>query len=242
MTVRSVARAVVAASLVALLGAPLASAHVTLNPREWEAGGFARFAFRVPNERPDASTTKIVVQFPENVSSASFQPVEGWTRTIQMIALDTPLTDEDGNEITERIDTVTWEGGEIKPGEFQEFGVSFQVPDTPGEQIAFPAVQTYSSGETVRWIGDEDADEPAPAITVLAAAGEEEAAPPDTTASEPTDTTATAVDAESASNTDDDDDDSRATLALVLAVLGLAAGLGALALVFARGRGRGTTG
>ena len=57
---------------------PAASAHVTINPREWEAGGFARFALRVPNETPDAaSTTKIVVQFPENVVSASFQPVPG---------------------------------------------------------------------------------------------------------------------------------------------------------------------
>ena len=41
--------AVVVAVVAALLAAQAASAHVTVNPNEWEAGGFARFAVRVPN-------------------------------------------------------------------------------------------------------------------------------------------------------------------------------------------------
>ncbi len=125
------------------------------------------------------------MQFPDNVISASFQPVPGWTRTVKMAQLDEPIEGEDG-PITEKIDSVTWSGGEIKPGEFQEFGVSFQVPeDAAGSSLVFPAVQTYSSGEVVRWIGDESADEPAPAVAVLAAASEEEAPPAtDTTARE----------------------------------------------------------
>ncbi len=32
---------------------PAASAHVTVNPNEAEAGSFSRFAIRVPNERPE---------------------------------------------------------------------------------------------------------------------------------------------------------------------------------------------
>ena len=106
MKFRPMLRVIFCVGLVALVLAPLAAAHVTINPREWEAGGFARFALRVPNEQADASTTKIVVKFPESVTSASFQPVEGWTRTVQTVKLETPVTDEDGNEITERIDTV----------------------------------------------------------------------------------------------------------------------------------------
>jgi uncharacterized protein HemX len=90
-------------------------------------------------------------------------------------------------------------------------------------------VQTYSSGEVVRWIGDESADEPAPTVAVLAAATEEEEEPA-------TDTTATETTApdegtagEAASATDDDgEDDGQATLALVLSIIALAAGLGAL--------------
>ena len=49
----------IAAALAALLvAAPVAAAHVTLNPREWEAGGFAKFDMRVPNENESGDTTK----------------------------------------------------------------------------------------------------------------------------------------------------------------------------------------
>ena len=137
----------IATALAALLvGAPVAAAHVTLNPPEWEAGGFAKFDMRVPNENEAGDTTRVVMKFPEEVISASFQPVEGWQRTVKMAQLDEPIDDE-GEQITERIDTVTWTGGRIRPGEFQEFGVSFQVPEDaePGTALAFPAVQTYSN-------------------------------------------------------------------------------------------------
>jgi uncharacterized protein YcnI len=205
----------------ALLLAPVATGHVTLNPREWEAGGFARFAVRVPNERDGADTTKVTMRFPDEVLSASFQPVEGWRRTVKMKQLNPPLEIE-GEEISEKINTVTWTGGRIRPGEFQEFGVSFQVPeDAVGTALAFPAVQTYSNGETVRWIGPEDADEPAPSVTVLEPAPEEGAA-----ADEPAPTATTAP----ASTQADDDggSDTLAIVALIVGIAGLAAGLAAL--------------
>jgi uncharacterized protein YcnI len=237
MTMRPLLRAMVLTALAALIVIPAASAHVTVNPREWEAGGFARFAVRVPNERPDASTTEVTLQFPDNVMSASFQPVPGWTRTVKMVKLDEPLEGEDG-PITEKIGSVTWSGGEIKPGEFQEFGVSFQVPeDAAGSSLVFPAVQTYSGGEVVRWIGDESADEPAPAVAVLAAASEEEPPATDTTATE---TTApdegTAAEADAATDDDGEDDDGQATLALVLSIVALLLGGGALAYALFRPR------
>jgi uncharacterized protein YcnI len=205
---------------------------VTLNPPEWEAGGFARFAVRVPNERDDADTTRVTVRLPENVVSASFQPVEGWRRTVEMEQLDEPIEEEGEEPITERLATVTWSGGRIRPGEFQEFGVSFQVPeDAVGRSLAFPAIQRYSDGEVVRWIGAEDADEPAPQIEVLAAAEEEgeAAATPEATPSPE----ATPAAGEGGS---DDDATSRANLALGVGVAGLLAGLGALGLTLMRRR------
>ena len=203
-----------------------ADAHVTLNPREWEAGGFARFAVRVPNERDDADTTRITMRFPENVVSASFQPVEGWKRTVEMERLDEPIEEEGEEPITERLATVTWSGGTIRPGEFQEFGVSFQVPeDAAGETLAFPAIQRYSNGEVVRWIGPEDADEPAPAVEVLPAAEEDgEAAATPTPEATPASEEATG----------DDDASGRANLALGVGIAGLVAGLGALGIVLVR--------
>ena len=45
------------------------------------------------------------------------------------------------------------------------------MPDgQAGQQLTFKALQTYDDGEVVRWIGPEDADEPAPIVTLTAAA------------------------------------------------------------------------
>jgi uncharacterized protein YcnI len=213
-------------AVLALVLAPTASAHVTVNPGEWEAGGFARFAVRVPNERDSADTTRVQMKLPDNVLSASFQPVEGWQRTVKMRKLDSPVEVE-GERVTEKIDTVTWSGGHIRPGEFQEFGVSFQVPEEPGSELVFPAVQTYSNGERVRWIGPEDADEPAPRVTVLEAPSEDEAA-----AEEPAPTASPAP----AAAEDEGGSDTLAIIALVVGAAGLLAG--GLALIRGRPRRR----
>jgi uncharacterized protein YcnI len=220
----------VIAVVAALVATQAAAAHVTLNPREWEAGGFARFSVRVPNERDNADTTEVTVRFPQSVISASFQPIPGWERTIEMEPLDEPI-EEEGEQITEHIASVTWTGGKIKPGEFQEFGVSFRVPETPGEDLVFPSIQTYSNGEVVRWVGPPDAESPAPIITVLEPAQEEEAA-----GGAEGETTATGEDgaAAAATSSSDDDGNGLAIVALILGIAGLAAGLGALALAWNR--------
>jgi uncharacterized protein len=215
-------RSAVSIVLGALTVPATADAHVTLNPPEWEAGGFARFAVRVPNERDNVDTTRVTVRLPENVVSASFQPVEGWRRTVEMEQLDEPIAEEGEEPITERLATVTWSGGRIRPGEFQEFGISFQVPeDAAGRALAFPALQRYADGDVVRWIGAEDADEPAPRVEVLPAAEEEDEA-----AATPS-PEATSVSDEGSSG-GDDDATSRANLALGVGIAGLLAGLGAL--------------
>jgi periplasmic copper chaperone A len=227
MKITAVAIAVVAA----LMTAQAAAAHVTVNPNEWEAGGFARFAVRVPNERDNADTTEITVRFPQSIISASFQPIPGWERSIEMEPLDEPI-EEEGEQITEHIASVTWTGGTIKPGEFEEFGVSFRVPETPGEDLVFPSIQTYSNGEVVRWVGAPDSDTPAPIVTVLEPAEEEEAAGGVTG-----ETTAAGEDegtAAPASSSSNDDGNGLAIVALILGIAGLAAGLGALALAWNR--------
>jgi periplasmic copper chaperone A len=196
--------------------APAAAAHVTVNPGEVEAGSFSRFAIRVPNERPEATTTKITVRLPAGLEFVGFQPKPGWKRSVTMAKLDQPITTEDGETITERIATVTWEGGSIAPGEFDEFGLSAKVPDTAGTRLVFPANQTYSNGEVVRWIGPPDADEPASRVTLTAAEGEEPAA------------------AGAAPATTESDDSTKENVALGFGIAGLVAGLGALAVALLR--------
>ena len=138
--------------------------------------------------------------------------------------LDKPV-EAFGEEYKEEVDTVTFTGdgktGVIRPGEFQDFGLSVGVPEgKPGSKLTFKATQTYERGEVVRWIGPPDADEPAPQVTLLD--GEESEAEPASTAT---------------SATGEDDDDDGASTALVIAALGLGAlglAVGTVGLVTAR--------
>ena len=201
----------------ALFVVPAASAHVTVNPNTVPADSFSRFAIRVPTERPNADTTKVAMRLPKGLFFVSFQPKPGWKRTVTMEKLDPPV-ELFGEKQTERVATVTWEGGKIAPGEFDEFGMSAKVP---AEQttLVFPATQTYSDGEVVRWIGDPEADTPAPRVTMTAKVEQ-------TAASAPTETTA--------SEATEDDDSDLDGLALGFGIAGLVAGLAALGLVLFR--------
>jgi hypothetical protein len=129
---------------------------------------------------------------------------------------------------------VTWSGGVIKPGEFDEFGVSFRVPETPDESLMFPSLQTYSNGEVVRWVDpDPEAETPAPQVAILAAA-EEEAAAATTTEEQATTAEEAADETAAIPAVSSDDDDNMSTVALIFGIAGLAAGLIALGVALFR--------
>jgi uncharacterized protein YcnI len=226
-----VIRYVLGSTMVALLAlAPVASAHVTLQPEEIPAGGFTRIDVRVPTERDDARTTKVEVQLPPGFLFVSTEPVPGWEAKIVKRKLDKPV-EQFGEQISEEVGQISFtaRGGAagIGPGEFQDFGLSVSVPDKAGATLAFKAVQTYSSGEVVRWIGSPDSEEPAPQVKLAAAETEGGA-------SEPAAEEQSAAPAESGG--DDDSSSTLAIIALVVAIAGLAAGL--LALLRSRDRSR----
>jgi periplasmic copper chaperone A len=231
--IRTAAAALVAAAL-ALPAA--ASAHVTLQPDTAPADGFTRLDVRVPNERDDAATVKVDVQLPPGFAFVSYEPRPGWEVTVKRERAAQPIEIEGGFEVDEEVRQITWSGGRIGPGEFVDFGLSLRMPKgEAGDKLTFKALQTYEGGEVVRWIGPEDADEPAPIVTLTAAAsGGGHGAPGSTGdtatlsddaagAQEP----ATAPGAENASATVEEDGGSDG-LALAVAVLALIAGTAAL--------------
>ncbi|GAA3120593.1 YcnI family protein [Planomonospora alba] len=165
-----------AAALTLGLSAP-ALAHVTINPGSAQQGGFTKVAFRVPNERDDASTTKVEVAFPADhpLAFVSVKPVPGWKVEVTEGELPDPVTTEYG-ELTEAVTKITWSGGKIEPGQFQEFEVSMGRLPTGTDRLVFPATQTYSGGEVVKW-DDEPASDgsepehPAPVLSLTPATG-----------------------------------------------------------------------
>jgi uncharacterized protein len=167
-------RKLVAATAVAVLALPAAAqAHVTLQPNQAAAGAFTVLDVRVPTERDNASTAKVDVKFPDGFAAASYQAVPGYRVRVIKKTLAKPIQTDDG-PITEGVDRIVWtrtsRSGGIKPGQFQDFPISVQIPGKAGDKLTFRAVQTYSNGEVVRWIGAAGSDTPAPQVTVTAAA------------------------------------------------------------------------
>jgi uncharacterized protein YcnI len=226
---------VLLAALVALtgllvVGAGVASAHVSVSSDDAAPGGFGKVTFRVPNESDAASTVGVRIQLPSDkpLTSVRAQPVPGWTLSLTTVALDPPVTSDDGDTIDSTVSVVEYRadaGGGIAPGQFQEFALSGgPFPDT--DSLTFNVVQSYSDGSEAAWIeptvqGQPEPAHPAPVLSLSGAAT-------DGHGSTDSATTSAAV--------DEGGSDTTATVALVLAVLGLLAGLAGLFLGLAARR------
>ncbi|MFE9920711.1 YcnI family protein [Streptomyces sp. NPDC005774] len=240
----------VAGVAVLALSAP-AFAHVSVQPEgEAAKGGYAVVNFKVPNERDNASTTKLEVTFPTDHPLASVmpQPVDGWDIKVTKSKLDKPL-EMHGKKIDEAVTKVTWTADDddagIGPGFFQKFPVSVGTLPEDADELAFKALQTYSNKEVVRWIevpqeGKEEPDFPAPVLALAEASGDghshgasdgktEDAKSDESTENASAETTATA-DSGDAGGTD--------TTARVLGIVGIVVGAAGVAYGVLAGRRR----
>jgi uncharacterized protein YcnI len=149
----------------AVVAVPPAAAHVTVRPSSEPAGTtYSVLTFRVPNERDEATTVRLDVVFPAStpVSGVLVRPVPGW-------------------HVRAEGSRITWRGGQIPVGGYQDFDVSVsKVPDQPGP-LVFKALQTYSDGKVVRWIetapeGSPEPEHPAPTLQLTSPQPAESAA------------------------------------------------------------------
>ncbi len=151
-----------AVAIVALAGT--AFAHVTITPTSAPQGSTAELTFRVPNEELKAATIELQVRVPTDPPIAQFlvKPVPGWTATVQSVTLAKPVITDDGSFST-AVSEVTWKGGTILPGQYQDFSVSADPLPSGVSQLVFKAIQTYSNGDIVRWIDLSQPGQPVPA-------------------------------------------------------------------------------
>lgn len=142
---RAVSPLVVAMSLL-VLAAP-AWAHVGVETDNERPGAQANYTVSVPNESDSATTDRIEIQLPAGLEITDVAPGKGrWT-----------MDEQDG--------VLVITGGKIQPGQRREFGFTAVNPRDEGE-VTFPALQTYSDGEVVRWVGEEGSDRPAPVVVL----------------------------------------------------------------------------
>lgn len=138
---------VVCATVVALVALAVpAFAHVSIETDNARPGAESEYTITVPNESESADTTSIEVQLPAGLEVTGFEAGKGWTMRVE-------------SEI------LVIDGGKLAPGERRDFRFTAVNPRDPGE-LEFPAIQTYSDGEEVRWVGTEDSDHPAARVTI----------------------------------------------------------------------------
>jgi periplasmic copper chaperone A len=246
-----------AAAGVALVAVPLpADAHVEVRPAEVEGGGFAKVAFGVPNERDNASTTRLRVILPADqpIRSARVSAIPGWKARVDTRTLAEPI-EANGTEIDTVVSQVTWTAtsGGIRPGALQDFRLRLGELPKSGD-LAFTVLQTYSSGEVARWNevaadgSTGELEHPAPVLSLTAPA-EQQAAQSSTPSPEQSSEAPDAAQSEAPdTGTDTDTDnasseapatDSSSTLSTVLLVgaVGAATVVVAAALAWRRMRG-----
>ncbi|MFD8720251.1 uncharacterized protein EDD90_5662 [Streptomyces sp. Ag109_O5-1] len=238
---RIAAAAAVAGTAVLAVSSP-AFAHVSVQPEGTAAkGGYAVIDFKVPNERDDASTTKVEVNFPADHPLASVmpQPMAGWKIEVTKSKLAKPL-EMHGEKIAEAVTKVTWtasDGKGIEPGYFQKFPLSVGALPENTDDMVFKAIQTYSNKEVVRWIevqqdGQDEPENPAPVLTLSAATDDHHGSTTAEDTAARTETTASSDDSGSSGGSD--------TTARVLAVAGIAVGAAGVAYGVLAGRRRST--
>jgi uncharacterized protein YcnI len=244
-----VVTAVAAAAV--LTAASGAFAHVTVHPGSYAKGATdGVLTFRVPNEEDTASTTEVQLFLPTDhpVLGVLVSPQDGWTAEVTTTKLKEPVKTDDGS-ITDAVSEITWTGGRIRHGQYQDFHVAFgQLPDDV-DQLTFKTLQTYSDGDVVRWIetqqkDDDEPENPAPVLKLTAEGTAEDDGSGTAAASSGSDASGSTTAPDSSTDASVSTSDSTArglgVAGLVVGVLGLAAA--AFALLRGRRTAAGTAG
>ncbi|RAN76190.1 hypothetical protein B5P43_23960 [Bacillus sp. SRB_336] len=159
------------------LGLGAAAAHVEATPTETAAGSYTLVTFSVGHGCNGSPTTSLKITLPEQLNSVTPTVNPNWTISESTEKFSTPKTLADGSKITERTSAVTYTAkAPLDPHQRDTFTLSLQVPNTVGKTLYFPALQTCEKGSTdwkdvpAAGASEDSVSNPAPSLTVTAAA------------------------------------------------------------------------
>jgi uncharacterized protein YcnI len=147
----------------ALLGAPTAFAHITLEHQTAHAGSYYKANFKVGHGCGSSPIRQIVVQIPVGVQGAKPMPKPGWDLLIERAPLAQPYTDH-GRRVTEDVVRISWSAktpaDHLLNDHYDEFALHAKLPAQPGplywsvSQICVDGridwSQTPAAGQTLR--------------------------------------------------------------------------------------------
>jgi periplasmic copper chaperone A len=161
----------------AALAAPAAAqAHISLHPNTIPAGAFVTLDVRVPGEQEGAYAYKVDMLVPPGLTAIDTQNAPGWSVKEIFTKPARPIQTDEG-PVDEEVSQIIWTGdrsklGRLQNGTFIQFPLSIAIPDNlAGRSLAFKAVQYYSNGKVVHWIGPPNAEFPAPTVNITAKGG-----------------------------------------------------------------------
>ena len=127
-----------------------AAGHVQVTPSVIAPADPVLFTVLVPGET-EFGTVKVELKIPPDIFPFSYEDIPGWNRKVVSKANGMP-------------DRIVWTG-EAAPDGLVRFNFLAGTPERATE-ITWKAIQTYSDGKEVAWIGPPNSEEPA-AVTVV---------------------------------------------------------------------------
>ena len=222
-----------------VVGAGVASAHVTVQEDSVTAGEFAVVSIAVPHGCDGSSTTEVRIQMPETIASVTPTINAGWDVAKVTEPLAEPIQGE-GGEITERVSEVVYTAKTPLPDGYRDvFALSMKVPDDASGLMFFPTVQACEQGES-DWIeipadGQDpfELEKPSPFVNVVASTDSADAVTDGDTGTDGESageaTSDVVAEVESVDSNDDDSSNGLAIAALVVGLLGVGTGAVAIA-------------
>jgi uncharacterized protein YcnI len=137
-----------AALLAAICLTAAVSAHVTMAPRQSEAGAEQTYTIQVHTDST-VPTASIELEIPAGVHVTNVAAGEG---TFEV------------KKEQDRIVSITWTR-EIKPKQSAKF--TFTAHNPASGTLQWKTHQTFTDGSTRHWIGDRGKKEPAPVTTIV---------------------------------------------------------------------------
>ena len=161
--------AALGAGVLLALAAPLsASAHVGVAASTTAAGAYSVLTFSVGHGCDGSPTQTIAITIPDGIDAVTPTVNPNWTISRVTEALDEPIAEEDGDQITERTSQIVYTATTpLAADQRDTFELSLALVGEEGDVLEFPTLQTCEVGET-NWTGEE-----VPAVTLTAATGED---------------------------------------------------------------------
>ena len=130
--------------LAVMLAAPMALAHIKLEPATATAGAYQKLTFRVGHGCAGSATTGITVLLPEAIADAKPMPKAGWS----IASVDGKLAAavmSHGVAVTRAVREVSWKGGTLLDAHYDEFAMQVKLPDIAGT-LYFKVIQGCDKG------------------------------------------------------------------------------------------------